>query len=407
MANASFGFIDSFAHGYFTITLGRGMYSDTNGSLSVSSTVVRGNSSRSLQCDTTAEEYVQFSWVAGLRITMMAFYIRFQTNVPAEDTTIARFQNANGNGEFGFDASSNRWWVQAGAGTRVESTTEVKANEWYRVVLEYDTNTGTATMRAQVGATGAPLITATNSQSASDITGHILGRIGTISTSRTWHISAWVNSATDGDFETVAAWLSHDVQDMFPNADGTHNIGASGDFGSDTTPTTAFSNATTDGYTYIDHQPFVGTPGADNRIVQLVSGTTNYMEFTFPDLVETVDANIDAVRPIVASVDEGGLGSPNQDVLLLLADGTEVLTTGSVSWLDDSVDAPGTAPTWFRRMAIEPAGDGWTKSRVDGFKARVGFSDGDPDPNFYDMCIEVATHKDVDEGSVSVIITDA
>jgi hypothetical protein len=58
-------------------------------------------------------------------------------------------------------------------------------------------------------------------------------------------------------------------------------------------------------------------------------------------------------------------------------------------------------------MAIEPAGDGWTKSRVDGFKARVGFSDGDPDPNFYDMCIEVATHKDVDEGSVSVIITDA
>jgi hypothetical protein len=93
-----------------------------------------------------------------------------------------------------------------------------------------------------------------------------------------------------------------------------------------------------------------------------------------------------AVRSFATMVYSSATGTPAAEVRLLLADNTEVLTTGSLS-VKNSTDDPGVTITLYKRMCIAPAG-GWDNTKIDGLKFRIGFDDLAADANFIDLMIE-------------------
>jgi hypothetical protein len=100
--------------------------------------------------------------------------------------------------------------------------------------------------------------------------------------------------------------------------------------------------------------------------------------------------------------DQGGLGQANMEIRLLLADNTELLTTGSISAFDNTED-PGNNPTIKSRMVLEE-GSGWERSKINGLKWRLGYANGDPDAHFGDFMIDVATFVQSD-GTIITINT--
>jgi hypothetical protein len=201
----------------------------------------------------------------------------------------------------------------------------------------------------------------------------------------TFYADDWLIATADGDYEEIKGWTSHSVQSLIPSADGTHNITTLGDFDSFTS--TAFSNSTTNGNTFIAHRPLQLANTAEQVIRQDLGATTNYMEFTLENL-SAGDSTVEDVRTYGTHVEASTTNASLGEIRLLLSDDTEVLTTGSLSVVNSTED-PGITINLRKRMAIAPAG-GWDTTKVDGLKVRVGFGDGVPDVNFIDCMVEVA-----------------
>jgi hypothetical protein len=224
---------------------------------------------------------------------------------------------------------------------------------------------------------GSP-VTASRAQAAADITTMHLGTAG--ADTYTAYYDDWVVCDSTGDFPVGP----HHNEALIPSADGTHSVG-SGNYDSFTT--TAFTNGTTNGNTFLGHRPLQLANTAEQVIRQAGNDTASYMEFTLENLAAGASVPI-GVTTYVASM-EAGTGNSNGEMRLLLSDNTEVLTTGSVSALDVADSISNTVVSVFKRLTIPPSG-GWDRTKVDGLKVRVGFADGAPDVNFIDFMVTVA-----------------
>lgn len=325
---------------------------------------------------------IGYTIAAGNRVVTQVFYIRFAT-LPSADVQLAHFVATGGNGYLWFMNTNDKFGVSVTTSGQVEGGPTIVVDTWYRIVLEYDTSANPFVIRCTVDDTTE--FSDSSAIAAADITAARLGN--TTNATYTAFYDDWIISVTNGDYEDIIAnWAEHKIESHIPSSDGTHNIGASGDFDSFTS--TAFSNSTTNGNTFIGHRPMQRANTAEQVIRQDVIGAANYMEFGLENMSDNT-RSIAGVRAYTCVVYSSTTGTPAAEVRLLLADNTEVLTTGSIS-VKNSTEDPGTTVTTYKRMTIPPSG-GWDGTKVDGLKARVGFDDLAADANFIDFMLEVAS----------------
>jgi hypothetical protein len=375
--------LDGFEHG--TTTSGASGVFDAITGTPLSSTTAAHTGLRSLRLNPSAlAENVQYNLAAGNRIVTQAVYFRFLTSLPTADGRIMEFNNASGNGNVWFSNATDQVGISIGGGSIVVGGPTLVADTWYRLIVEYDTSTGTYSIKARVD-NGTEFST-TTAIAAADQSAVRLGTNG----AHTFDcfFDDWLISVTDGDYEDIGGWTSHQIEALIPNSDGTHNITTSGDFDSFTA--TAFDNTTTNGNTFIAHRPLQVANTANQVIRQELGTTANYMEFGLENLADN-SKPVAHVRGYGTFVESSGTGDSVGRGKLLLSDNTEVLVTGSVSLLTTTASVPGLTVTVQKLMSIPPSG-GWDGTKVDGLKARVGFSDNAPDVNFIDFMVEVAQY---------------
>ena len=373
--------LDGFEHGRAT-SGATGVYDTVTASPLTVITPVR-TGARSMRVDpAAAAESVQYNLAAGNRIVTQAVYFRFAT-LPTADVRLMEFNNASGNGNVWFVNATDQIGVAIGGGAITAGGPTLVVDTWYRLVVEYDTSTGTYSIKAKVD-NGTEFST-TSAVAAADQTAVRLGTNG--AHTYTCFYDDYLLSVTDGDYEDIGGWTSHQIEALIPNSDGTHNITTSGDF--DSFVGTAFSNSTTNGNTFIGHRPLAVANTADQVIRQELGTTANYMEFGLENLADNTKA-VAGVRAYGCHVEAAAAGASLGEARLLLSDNTVVLTTGSIDVIDSTED-PGATITLRKRMTIAPSG-GWDGTKVDGLKARVGFSDNAPDVNFIDFMVEVAQY---------------
>ena len=373
--------LDGFEHGR-AVAAGNGVADAVSGTLTVVTTPVR-TGARALELNPAAgSEQYAYNIAATNRIVTQAVYIRFAA-LPTADSQLLHFVNANANGYLWFMNTNDKFAVSVGTSGQIEGGPVLVIDTWYRVVVEYDTSTGTYVCRAIVD--GGTEFSDSAAFAAADITAVRLGN--TTSQTFTAYYDDWLISITDADYEEIVGWTSHRIESLVPSSDGSHNITTSGDM--DSFVGTAFSNATTTGWTFIDHRPLNVTNTADDVIRQDLNSGTTYMELLFENLSNNGDV-VDAVRTYGTHVMSSATGTPTAEAQLMLSDSTEVLTTGSVSMISSTED-PGITITIRKRMAIAPSG-GWDGTKVDGLKVRIGFNAIAADVNFIDLMLEVAQH---------------
>jgi hypothetical protein len=374
---ATFHRVDGFEHGNATSGVA-GVYSSISGAVAVVTSPVR-TGLRSLQIQTvTASQGVQQSGIASNFVTT-AFYVYF-VNLPGATIKLARLLNASGNAYVRCN-SSGQISVIVGAGSAVNVGSPLGTGAWHRVIVELDTSTGTASLRAKVN--NGTEATATNVQVSANTTAVQIGPDDAVTV--TFYAEDWLIATADGDYEEIDAYVSHSVVSLIPSSDGTHNITTAGDF--DSFVGTAFDNTTTTGFSFIDHRPLQLANTADNVIRQELGTVANYMEFLFENLPAGSDVPV-GVQTYGVHVESAATGASLGEMRLLLSDNTEVLTTGSISMIESTED-PGTTVTLRKRMAIAPSG-GWDRTKVNDLKVRVGLADNAPDVNFIDCMVEVA-----------------
>jgi hypothetical protein len=386
---ATVQWLDGFEHG------NTGVPSSFSGTPAFVTTPVR-TGLRSLEITAAgASEGVQYSSLTS-NFTTTAFYLRFAA-LPGATVKIVRMLNANGNGYMRC-SSAGQLSVIVGAGAAVNVGSPLSINTWYRIVIQLDSSTGTASIKASVN--GGTDATATNVQVSANTTAVQLGPDDAVTV--TFYADDWLIATASADYAEIKGWTSHSVQSLIPSADGTHNITTAGDF--DSFVGTAFDNTTTTGFSFIDHRPLQMANTADNVIRQELGTTANYMELTLENLAAG-DSTVSNVRCYGAHVESATTGASLGEMRLLLSDNTEVLTTGSISMIDSTED-PGITVTLRKRMAIAPGGE-WDTTKVNGLKIRLGFGDNNPDVNFIDCMVEVLLYTPAAASVVQFIMTNA
>lgn len=342
-----------------------------------------------------ATEFVPYN-TAGTVVTM-AFFVKFSSLPTASGHVIARIRNTNGNALLEWDNATSQFRVDMGTASPVTGGPTITTGVWYRVVMELDTSTGTATVRVKVDST-----TEFSNSVAQASLASIDAVLGATSASTyTAIFDDLVVSITDGDYEQIRdTWTDWEILSAIPDADGTHNITASGDM--DSFVGTAFSNSTTTGWTFIDHRPLQAANTADNVIRQDTASATIYMELLFESPANT-HPNVGGVQTHAGHVMSSATGTPTAEAQLMLSDSTEVLTTGSISMIQ-SLEDPATTVTGRKRAAIAPSG-GWDETKVDGLKVRIGFNNIAADVNFIDLMLQIVYYATAAAGSIAVPVT--
>jgi hypothetical protein len=367
--------LDGFEHGLATTAI----YNDLAGTPAIVTTPVR-TGARALELTlVAAAEYVSNILAAGQRQVTQSVYIRFAA-LPAADVDLILFPNASGSGQIWYDLSAGKFSVRINGltATEVSGGPTVAVDTWYLIDCEMNSTADPATMKATVD--GGTEFSTTRAQVAADIS-HV--RLGS-QAARTYtaYYDDWLVSVTADDYPIG----EHSVVSLAPSADGSHNIAVLGDFDA-FDALQPYSNLTTTSWQQLDSRPIQVANTAGAVIRQITGATTNYMEHTLENLPGGTDTPID-VRAYAVHVEAASAGASLGEARLLLADNTEVLTTGSLSVIDSTED-PGTTITTRKRMCIRPAGD-WDRTKVDGLKDRVGYADGAPDVNFLSLLVEVA-----------------
>lgn len=400
MANITPFWLDSFGHQLLSTHL----YTSIGG---VPDTTINpfGGGTACLRVTSTAAEYVNLGVAAGKRLISVGFYIQFFSSVPAEDTRIFQLTNANGSAEVVYDASSNQFGIENNTIELFGPT--LSAGQWYQIIFEVDSSTGT--QQAKISIDGTTYTHSGNTQTAADLTGYFLGRLAAVSTSRTYFISDFWMSETDGDFEIAQAWDDWGIQDQRPVSDGTHGGGwSSGDFGNDATAGVgAYTTSSTDVNDMLDHSALVAV-GVENSsyLRNFVNDGSDYVELVMGNIADlgTYDG-IDGVRTIGSHLEAGASGASLAEMRLLTSGGTEIVNSGGLSMIDSTND-PGTSPTARQRMMVAPGGT-WDDADITDMLVRIGFGDANPDVIFFNCYYEVMFHNDpaAATGFMSVIIT--
>lgn len=378
--------IDGFEHGAVGTTLGA--YSAVTATPTIITSSFRTGARAGQISSSAAAETLGLDVPAGNRTVVSSIYVMITSLTPGANHQVIVFTNANGNPQIWFDDTANRFMAAVNNVDQQNfGPNPIVINTWYRIdcmaVVSGGNTSITARAYSDTGAlTGTQIgaeVTSTRAQTDADITRVSLGTAG--ATTSTQNYDDWVITLDATDFPFVP----HGIYSLIPNADGTHNIAVSGDL--DSFAGTAFSNATTTAFSFIDHRPLQLANTADNVIRQDAQSATEYVELLFEDLADGIGAP-HAVRAYGTHVMSSTTGTPTAEMRLLTAGGTEILTTGSTSMIDTGDGDPGTTLTMRKKMCIPPSG-GWTVDLINGLKVRMGFNNIAADVNFTDCMLEV------------------
>lgn len=364
--------IDGFEHGNTAAAAG-GVYGGFSGApVNVTTPVRTGNRALEISMAGVTEDIGYTGFASTIIAT--GFYLRFAT-IPSALVKLCRFLNANGSGYLRIN-SSGQLSIIAGAGSAQNLGSPLSTNTWYRIVLEYDTSTGTATFRGKVD--NGTEATATNAQVSANITELKLGTDAAVT--YTAYFDDWIISITDGDYEEIGGWASHSVEGLLPTADGAHNTVGANEL-EYTGTGTDITDASTDVWTLVDDVPL--DTALSDYVNDVGTSATAYVEVTFADLAAGTDEP-QAVRAYGVDADSTGTGTSAAISRVLLSDNTALSPD-----LRLSTDDPGITTTVRKKMLTAPGG-GWTRTNVNGLKARMGFGDGAPDVRFSSFMLEVA-----------------
>lgn len=261
--------------------------------------------------------------------------------------------------------ASTQLCVSIGDATQSAAKYTVTTGVWYVVEIEADaasgTRAGVARIRTDLQADSeATALSITSAIAASTFTTfRIGGSVDATTTETDVYFTDIVHSSTDGDYP-----LGNGIGvTLRPNADGTHNIGATSSFTyndvtetDDTTPT--------DTYTYVDDV-------LDNTTDFMAASGVNeeeFLEWLYQSMTGTGVGTINGVE-VVAAYHASATTAVNTSTLRLVDGGTtdDVFT---------DLDASETSLTHYsKHYATAPSTDAaWTRTLVNALRTRWGAS---------------------------------
>jgi hypothetical protein len=371
-------YADSWEHGRAAATTN--LYAAVGTTQAIStSTVLHGTRSLRVNPANAATGHVNRNFTGDDTITVVV-YVNFAT-LPGDASGVLEFINASGAIVVRYRTGTGKFELNGGGGAAAFGPV-LSTGVWYRITLKIDTTANPGSATAAVN--GLNPTTISISQAAATITGIRCGRSSNTTGATDQFYDSLIVTDALADYDFFLG-RDHKVEALIPNSDGSHNIGSSGDFDSFTT--TAFSNSTTNGNTFIGHRPIQFANTAEQVIRQDLGTTSNYMEFGFENLSADGYTPL-GVFALAVHVESATSASANEIARVLLSDGTAVSPDVILSTND-----PGTTVTLRSTMLTAPAG-GWGDTAhavIDGLKGRVGFGDNNPDANFIDFMLQVAT----------------
>lgn len=260
---------------------------------------------------------------------------------------------------FGYDQPSQKFSLTLGASTALSANT-VSAGTWYVIDLRFDLGNNPHLGDWRIGGIAQGQVS--RAAAASTATGFGLGATANPS----------VYTANFDDVLVANQATAYPIGDgkvvrLIPDGVGTHNT--PGNFRDN-------DNSAIDATSWqrIDDVPL--TSVAD-YVLQLNSGATSYLEFTFGNTTETCIREISAVQAYHSATNTANNGKGS------IFDGA----TESVIF---SGDMSNTA-IQYASAILTPASAPWSQAAVDALVARVGYSsDAAPDPYWDALMLELA-----------------
>jgi hypothetical protein len=310
------------------------------------------------------------------------FALYFAT-LPNADANLAQFAAAAGaNPHLRYLTAGEELSVSLGDLTVSVGRYSVTTGVWYIVEIEGDVASGTRAMVARVRQDGesdseVTSLSITAAIAASTLTTFKIGNaIDATANEADVYFTDIVHSSTDGDYplgdgKGIA---------LRPNADGTHNVGATTSFLYDNA-TELPSTTPTDTYTYVDDT-------LDNITDFMAAAGVNEEEFLEWELEDLPEADSINGAEVVVAYHSSATTASNTSTLRIVDSGTQ----------DDvftDLDASETSLTHYsKHYATAPSTDAaWTSTQLDDLLVRWGASwtavDLDPVPFLDAVAVEV------------------
>lgn len=282
---------------------------------------------------------------AGNRIAVVSVYFKLPSGAPAAASRIMQIFGPTNTIKIWIETSGT---ISAGDTSGDKIGPNVNDGAIHRLDARFDWSAATFTVDWAVDGVNQTQATLAT-QTPADITVWRLG--GTTSnnvTVRFWHFAL---SLTSGDYPIG----DHRVNVLLPTGDGTHVAGTNtieDQAGTDIVSPNAFP--------LLDEWP----ANTSDYIQQSTVGGTNYAEVTFADTTETTIWFVRGTAALFAS------GTTANDGI------TRIVDSGGTTLTDVySGDMSENPALHYRASAIAvPGGGSWDQTKLNGLKARVGFS---------------------------------
>jgi hypothetical protein len=366
--------LDGFEHGLAVAGVG-GVYDTVNVSPTIVTTPVRtGARALELNPANTAE---RIGYTVANQVCTMAVYVRFET-LPTADVDLMSFVGpASGTGRVQFINATDQIGVRIFGSAAVVGGPTIVTGTWYRIVVEFDTSADPYVIRCKVDNgtefSQTAAIAAANQTSL---------RLGTEQVNQTFtaYYDDWLISVTDGDYEEISGWTSHEVEGLIPTSDGTHSISGANQMERSATGVD-ITDATTDAYELVNDRPLDTVP--TDYINDVGTDAASYCEMVFENLTSAL-TDVAGVRGLAIDRESTNTGAAAGHSDVHLSDGTAV-TPGLML----SSDSPGVTVTCRKKMLDAPGGT-WDTTEINGLLVRCGYGDGAPDVWFSSFMVEVA-----------------
>lgn len=241
--------------------------------------------------------------------------------------------------------------VGAGGG---QDGPQMTLNTWHYLDFLADTTGSTATMKCRVD--GGTEFTASNVQATANMTDIRIGS-SNASTSTIW-IAAIIFGDAAGDYPFGAGT----VEALRPDSDGTHSF-TLGDFKYDNS--TNIAVAATDVWQKLDDD----LQNTTDFVSQNVSRAAGYVEVGFAN-----PASAQAPQAVMASASFHSSGTAANVMGAKLNDGGTTADITDPSPGDGLADVSTTAVQHYSQIFTAAPGGAWTLAKLQGIRARIGFS---------------------------------
>ena len=312
-------------------------------------------------------------------------YILFE-DFPDTTPVVLEWNNANGKLQIRYHPASGKFEVFGVTGSLSQQFGPVLALEtYYRLDVSIDTTANPAILIARATEDGGTWDGTEGTVSPSQASADCTSLSFACGNSGIEYIDDVVQChAASGPLSEAYPIGEHQIEGLYPDGDGTHNVTSSTSKFERTETGTKITNATTTAYQLLDD---VGLdPSRTDYIKKLAEtsgSSTEYVEVTFPDLADLDPIDVKAYG---TDDDDGALASSDVISRVVLADGTAVTPDIRLS-----TDDPGAG--WaLRHKILDRPGGGWTLDQVNGLKARFGwgtFHLFGPNSRFHAFMLEV------------------